>query len=69
MNLEQEINTGFLEMKQTGLIKRVIELVGLDDGMVKGNFIPSDQMPLFKDDYGEPTSGIFSYSSVDGVLF
>ena len=55
-------------MKQTGLIKRVIESVGFDDGMVKGNFIPSQQIPLVKDSYDEPTSGVFSYSSVVGVL-
>ena len=38
VNLEQEINTGFIEMKQTRLIQCVIEAVGLDNGMVKGGF-------------------------------
>jgi hypothetical protein len=28
--------SGLLEMKQTGLIKRVIEALGLDDGYAKG---------------------------------
>ena len=38
MTLEREINIGLIEMKQTGLIQRVIEAVGLDNGMVEGEF-------------------------------
>ena len=41
MKLEQEINTGFIEMKQTGLIQIVIEELGLDGGIVKVKFTPS----------------------------
>ena len=55
-------------MKQTGFIQSVIEAVQLDDGMVKGGFTPSEQRPLIKDSYGEPTSGMFSYSSIVGML-
>ena len=55
-------------MKQTGLIQRVIEAVVLEDGMVKGKFTPSEQSPLVKDADGEPPSGMFSYSSVVGML-
>ena len=47
-------------MKQTGLIQRVIEAVGLDDGMVKGEFKPSEKRNLLKNSDGEPPSGIFS---------
>ena len=68
MTLELEINTGLLEMKQTGLIHRVIEAVGLDNGMMKGDFTPSEQRPLVKDSDGEPPIGVFSYSSVFGML-
>ena len=32
VKLERDSNTGMLEMKQTGLIDRVIEALGLDDG-------------------------------------
>ena len=58
--MELEINTGLLEMKQTGLIHRVIEAVGLDDGMMKGDFTPSEQRPLVKDADGKPPIGVFS---------
>ena len=40
MTSEREIKTGLIEMKQTGLIQRVVEGVGLDDGVVKGEFTP-----------------------------
>ena len=30
--LERDSNTGLLEMKQTGLMERVVEALGLDDG-------------------------------------
>jgi hypothetical protein len=36
VTLEQDPETGLLEMKQTGLIKQVIEALGLDNGLVKG---------------------------------
>ena len=52
VTLEREIKTGMIEIKQTGLMQRVIEAVGLDDGMTKGKFTPSYQRPLFKDTYG-----------------
>jgi hypothetical protein len=29
-------------MKQTGLIQKIIEAVGLDDGMVKGKYTPAE---------------------------
>ncbi len=37
VTLERDTETNLLEMKQTGLIKRVIKALGLDDGLVKGN--------------------------------
>ena len=42
MTLEQERKTVFIDMKKTGLIQLVLEAVGLDDGMVKGKFTPSE---------------------------
>ena len=42
VTLERDEKTGLLEMKQTGLIRQVIEAVGLDDGMAKGKFTPSE---------------------------
>ena len=68
MILEQERNTRFLDMKQIGLIKRVIEEVVSGDGMIKGKFTPSEQKPLVKYSNDKYRSGMFSYSSVVGVL-
>ena len=64
MTLEQERKIGLIEMKQTLLIQLVVEAIGLDNGMVKGEFTPSDQRPLVKDTNGEPPSELFSYISV-----
>ena len=68
VTLGQEIKTVLIKMKQTGLIQRVIEYVGLDDGMVKGEFKPSEKRNLLKDSDGEPPSGIFSCIIFFGML-
>ena len=68
VTLERDPETNLLEMKQIGLIKRVIEALGLDDGLVKGKHTPSESRPLIKDLDGEPASGAFSYSSIVGML-
>jgi hypothetical protein len=38
---EQDSNTGLLEMKQTDLIERVVEALGLDNGYARGNHTPA----------------------------
>ena len=55
-------------MKQTGLVQRVIEAVGLDDGMLKVKFKPSDQRPLVRNSDDKPPSGMFIYSSIFGIF-
>ena len=55
-------------MKQTKIIQRVIESVGLDDDLSKGKFKPSEAKPSVKDEDGEPVSGMFSYRSVAGII-
>jgi hypothetical protein len=67
VTLERDPETSLLEMKQTGLIKCIIEALGLDDG-AKGKFTPSESKPLVKDINGDLASGAFSYSSVVGML-
>jgi len=57
VTMDRNEHSGLLEMKQTGLIQRIIEAVGLDDGMVKGKYTPAEQQPLIKDADGEPPSG------------
>jgi hypothetical protein len=60
--------SSLLEMKQTGLIKRVIEALGLDDGYAKGKHTQAESKPLVKDADGEGIRGGFSYSSIIGML-
>jgi hypothetical protein len=68
VTLEWNPETGLLEMKQTGLIKQVIKALGLEDGLVKGKYTPSESKPLVKNLNGVAVSGAFSYSSVVGML-
>jgi hypothetical protein len=66
VTLERNPKTSLLEIKQTGLIKRVIEALGLDDGIVKEKYTPSKSKPLVKNLHGEAASRAFSYSRVVG---
>ena len=68
VTLDRDGPSGLIEMKQTGLIKRVIEALGLDDGYAKGKHTPAESKPLVKDADGEGAHGGFSYSSVVGML-
>ena len=65
VSMERDSTTGLLEMKQTGLIGRVIEALGLDDGYARVKHTPAETKPLVKDVDGAPS---FSYSSVVGML-
>lgn len=60
--------TGLLELKQEGLIERIIETLGLDSGLSKGKWTPAEAKPLVRDEEGEQASGEFSYSSVIGMM-
>ena len=44
VTLERDSEMGLLEMKQTGLIKRIIKALGLDNG-AKRKFTPSESKP------------------------
>ncbi len=68
VTLERDPETYLLEMKQTGLIKQVIEALSLDNGLVKGKYTPSESKSLIKDLNGEPASGAFCYISVVGMI-
>jgi hypothetical protein len=68
VTLDRDASTCLLEMKQTGLIKRVIVALGLDDGYAKEKHTPAKTKPLVKDADGEAAHGRFSYSSVVGML-
>ncbi len=67
VKLKCDSNTGLLEMKQTGLIERVVEALGLDDGYARGKHTPAETKPLVKDEDGVAAAKGFSYSSVVGI--
>ncbi len=52
VKMECDCNTGLLEMKQTGLIERVVEALGLGDGYARGKHTPAETKPLVKDEDG-----------------
>ena len=68
VRLEKSESSGLIEMKQTGLIDRIIETLGLDKGTVNGKFTPAEANPLVKDEDGPSASGDFNYASVVGML-
>ena len=63
-----DVNTGLLEMKQEGLINQFIKAMGLDAGTVNPKWTPAESSPLVKDSEGAPTTKLFSYGSVVGML-
>jgi len=68
VKLDRDKNTGLMEMTQTGLIDRVIEALGLDDGYARVKHTPAEIKPLVKDADGAPAVEGFSYASVVGML-
>ncbi len=68
VKMEWDTNTGLLELKQTGLIERIIETLGLDDGYAQDKHTPAETKPLVKDEDGVAAVEGFSYSSVVGML-
>ena len=68
VKFDRDSETGMIEMKQTGLIDRVVEALGLDDGYARGKHTPAETKPLVKDEDGAAASEGFSYSSVVGML-
>jgi hypothetical protein len=59
---------GYLEMKQTGLIDRILEALGLDNKMATPKWTPAESQPLTKDSDGEGPQGSFTYASVVGMM-
>ncbi len=55
-------------MKQTGLIKQAIKVLGLDSRLVKEKYTPFESKLMVKNLNSEAASGAFSYSSVVGML-
>ncbi len=66
--MDSDVSTVLVEIKQMGLIKKVIKALGLDDGYAEGKHTPSDSKPLVKDAEREGTHGGYIYSSIIGML-
>jgi hypothetical protein len=59
-------STGEIEMKQTGLINKVLATCGMTDCHAKAT--PCNQTPLGTDLLGAPVTGKFEYASAVGML-
>ena len=57
-----------ITLTQTGLAKRVVTALGLDDKYSRSSPTPAECAPLPKDIDGEPPSGMINYASVVGML-
>ena len=55
-------------MTQTGLTKRIIVALGLDDKYSNACPTPAKAAPLPKDDGGDPASGMINYTCIVGML-
>ena len=55
-------------MKQTGLIDRIIDALGLDSKLSTNKWTPAEAEPLTRVKDGEPCQGSFSYASVVGMM-
>ncbi|KAL7460116.1 hypothetical protein ACHAXS_000583, partial [Conticribra weissflogii] len=68
VHIQHNPNTRFLNISQKGLIKQVLETLGLDVGTANGKFTAVKAKPLAKHMHGESASDDFSYSSVIRML-
>ena len=59
---------GRIEMRQTGLIDRIVEALGLDVATAKKKLTPATSEPLIRDEDGEPMEADFNYASVVGMM-
>jgi len=55
-------------MTQEGLIKRIIEALGLDMDQTNAKGTTAECKPLVKDENGEPQQDTFNHASVVGML-
>ena len=61
-------DVGAIELKQTGLIDRILEALGLDTKHTTGKYTPAETSPLTKDEDGPEPEGSFSYASAVGMM-
>jgi hypothetical protein len=64
--LLEEQPDGSIELKQTGLIDRIVKVMGLEES--KAKYTPTETGPLRKDENGAPCVEGWSYASVVGMM-
>ena len=72
VELEEELQhrnetTSHIHMTQEGLIKRIIEALGLDMDQTNAKGTTAECKPLVKDENGEPQQDTFNHASVVGM--
>ncbi len=68
VQLHRDEATGHIHMTQEGLIKRIIEALGLDMDQTNAKGTPVERKPLVKNETGKPQQDTFNYASVVGML-
>ena len=66
VHIERNDADGSIKLTQKGLIKRIIEALGVGSHPIKHT--PATAEPLVKDEFGDPPDGSYSYPSVIGML-
>jgi hypothetical protein len=66
VHLERNHSDGSVTLTQTGLIKRIIDALGVGNAPVKTT--PAKREPLIMDHDGDPPNATYSYASVVGML-
>ncbi len=68
VQLHRDETTGHIHMTQEGLIKRIIDALGLDMDQTNAKGTPAERKPLVKDENGKPQQDTFNYASVVEML-
>jgi hypothetical protein len=66
VHLDHDPSTGCIKLTQTGLIKHIIDTLGVGDDPIK--LTPSRREPLVMDKDGDAPNGTYGYPSVVGML-
>ena len=64
--LMKKKDDGTIELLQTGLIDRILKIMGLEDARALST--PATKEPLIKDEFGEPCIEQWSYASIVGMM-
>ena len=68
IHIDKNDELSHIELKQHGLIDRILAVLGLDDDDVTIRHVPADIKPLGKDENGPPRKEHWSYPSIIGMM-